>query len=135
MEQVWYSKKFIIFATIKASNPMSKVKNIIWKFISHFKYHIVIVLGILVVGFIDENSFIQRIKYENQIAELKEEIAKYTKRYEADSRYLKELNRNPKAIAKVARERYFMKADDEDIFVLSSDMVKEKEEKKDEKAE
>ena len=34
---------------------------------------------------------------------------------------LKELNTNPDAIAKIARERYFMKADDEDIFVLSDD--------------
>ena len=28
---------------------------------------------------------------------------------------------DPKAIARIARERYFMKADDEDIFVLSDD--------------
>ena len=31
------------------------------------------------------------------------------------------LDSNPKAIEKIARERYFMKADDEDIFVLSDD--------------
>ena len=31
------------------------------------------------------------------------------------------LESNPKAIEKIARERYFMKADDEDIFVLSDD--------------
>lgn len=103
---------------------MSKVTSFIWKFLSHFKYHIVVVLGILIVGFVDENSFIQRFKYEYQIEELKGEIAKYNKRYEADSKYLKELNRDPKAIAKIARERYFMKADDEDIFVLSDDLNK-----------
>ena len=34
---------------------------------------------------------------------------------------LRELETNPKAIEKIARERYFMKADDEDIFVLSDD--------------
>ena len=34
---------------------------------------------------------------------------------------LKELKTDPKAIARVARERYFMKADNEDIFVLSDD--------------
>ena len=34
---------------------------------------------------------------------------------------LKDLNTSPDAIAKIARERYFMKADDEDIFVLSDD--------------
>ena len=34
---------------------------------------------------------------------------------------IRELDRNPKAMEKIARERYFMKADDEDIFVLSDD--------------
>ena len=31
------------------------------------------------------------------------------------------LDSDPKAIEKIARERYFMKTDDEDIFVLSDD--------------
>jgi len=31
------------------------------------------------------------------------------------------LRRDPKAIEKIARERYFMKTDDEDIYVLSDD--------------
>lgn len=114
---------------------MSKITNIVWKFIGRFKYHIVVVLGVLIVGFVDENSFVQRIRYDYQIEELKEEVAKYNKRYETDSRYLKDLNRDPKAIAKIARERYFMKADDEDIFVLSDDMQKSSTDKKDEGAE
>ena len=31
------------------------------------------------------------------------------------------MDKNPKAMERIARERYFMKADDEDIFVLSDD--------------
>jgi cell division protein FtsB len=31
------------------------------------------------------------------------------------------LDSNPKAIEKIARERYFMKEDDEDIFVFSNE--------------
>ncbi|MBQ7422226.1 MAG: septum formation initiator family protein [Prevotella sp.] len=100
---------------------MSKITGFVWRFFSRFKYHLVIVIGIAVVGFLDENSFMKRFEYDYQIEELKAEIDKYTKRYEADSKRLKELNRNPNAIAKIARERYFMKADDEDIFVLSDD--------------
>jgi len=100
---------------------MSKVAGHIWSFLSHFKYHIVVVLGVAMVGFLDENSIMKRFEYEYQIAELKEEIAKYNRRYETDSKVLKELERNPRAIGKIARERYFMKADDEDIFVLSDD--------------
>ena len=31
------------------------------------------------------------------------------------------MSKDPKAMEKIARERYFMKADDEDIYVLSDD--------------
>ena len=34
---------------------------------------------------------------------------------------LNKMKLNPTTIAKIARERYFMKTDDEDIFVLSDD--------------
>jgi hypothetical protein len=42
-------------------------------------------------------------------------------RYQSDMRQIRELNLNPKAMERIARERYFMKHDDEDIFVLSDD--------------
>ena len=84
---------------------MSKT-NPIYAFLSHNKYWLVLIVGVLIVGFFDENSFVQRIKYDMEISELEAQIDKC----------------NPKAITKIARERYFMKADDEDIFVLSDDM-------------
>lgn len=56
-----------------------------------------------------------------QIRDLKEQIAKYNDQY-ADQAKLKEIRMNPNAITKIARERYFMKADDEDIFVLSDEL-------------
>lgn len=93
----------------------------IGKMFSHYKYIITIVVGILVVGFLDENSLMQKIKYEFEIRDLQEEIDKYNASYERDSRQLRMLQNNPKNIEKIARERYFMKADDEDIFVLSDD--------------
>ena len=81
------------------------------------KYTIVCLLGVLIVGFLDENSF----QNKQRISDLEEEIAKYNADYERDQAQIRELNRNPKAMEKIARERYFMKADDEDIFVLSDD--------------
>jgi cell division protein FtsB len=81
----------------------------------------VVVIGIAVVGFLDDNSFMKRIRMELQISDMKDEIQKYNTQNASDSRQLRELKRNPKAIEKIARERYFMKADDEDIYVLSDD--------------
>ncbi len=89
----------------------------------HYKYLIVFAIGIAVVGFLDENSFVQRMKYGMQISDLKEEIKRYNVQHEADAKRLRELKSDPKAIEKIARERYFMKADDEDIFVLSDEKL------------
>ena len=89
---------------------------------SHNKYWIVIIIGVLITVVVDENSVMQRLKLDMQISDLKEQIADYNAQYERDQARLKDLRRNPHAIAKIARERYFMKADDEDIFVLSDEL-------------
>lgn len=94
---------------------------IVWSFIRHYKYLITIVICVLIVGFVDENSFMKRIQYELQISDMKREINRYRTQHEADMGKLRELRRNPKAIEKIARERYFMKSDNEDIYVLSDD--------------
>ena len=82
------------------------------------KYTIVCLLGVLIVGFLDENSIWSHFQNKQRISDLEEEIAKYNADYERDQAQIRELNRNPKAMEKIARERYLMKADDEDIFVL-----------------
>jgi cell division protein DivIC len=93
----------------------------VWSVLARYKYLITIVIGVAVVGFIDENSYMKRIQYDLQISRMKEEIRKYNIQNEQSTKALDELKRNPKAIRKIARERYFMKADDEDIYVLSTD--------------
>lgn len=99
---------------------MSKL-SVVWSILARNKYLITIVVGVAVVGFIDDNSYLQRIRYELQISEMKSEIERYNLQNEQSMRALDALRRNPKAIEKIARERYFMKSDDEDIYVLSTD--------------
>ena len=79
------------------------------------------------MGFLDENSFVRRVQLELQVSDMEAEIEKYRFIYESDSRQLRELRTNPRAFEKIARERYFMKADDEDIYVLSDDQKPETE--------
>lgn len=99
---------------------MSRI-NVLFSFLGHYKYLIVIIVGVAFVGFFDENSFMRRMQLDMQIEDMENEIAKYKKINAEDTRQLRELRRNPKSVEKIARERYFMKADDEDIFVLSDD--------------
>ena len=85
------------------------------------KYSLVTVIGILIVGIFDENSVWNHMLKKQKIEELEEEISVYKKLNENNLRQLKQLKTDVKAVERIARERYFMKADDEDIFVLSDD--------------
>ena len=85
------------------------------------KYAVVFFAGVAIVGFLDENSVWSHVKNLQRISELTEETKKYNEEFQRDQAQVRELDKNPKAIERIARERYVMKADDEDIFVLSDD--------------
>lgn len=85
------------------------------------KYIVVCVLGVLIIGFLDENSVWNHLKNQQRISELQDEIDQYNAEHNQNQAQIRRLNNDPKAMEKIARERYFMKADDEDIFVLSDD--------------
>ena len=102
---------------------MKKVKQILSRIyhIPALKYVVVTLIGIILIGFVDENSVWHHMVNKQRISELQEEIDAYTLQNKNDQAQIQKLDSDPKAIKKIARERYFMKADDEDIFVLSDD--------------
>lgn len=90
----------------------------IWGFICRRKYLITVVAFAVLIGFLDENSLLRRLAYEQEISQLKEEIEKYRADYEENTRRLNELSTDPDAIEKIAREKYLMKKPNEDIYVF-----------------
>jgi cell division protein FtsB len=85
------------------------------------KYLLTILIIVLIVGVVDEDSFLNRHPRRVRIEMLKHEIANYKNQYkEADSK-IRELENNPKAVEKIARERYHMKKADEDVFVFEDE--------------
>ena len=105
---------------LKDKRTMEKA-SLIYAILSKYKYLITIVIGLFVVCFADSNSFYRRMVLHYEIMELKSEIEYYNNAYKNDQKQLRDLDRDPRNIERIARERYFMKADDEDIYVLSSD--------------
>ena len=54
---------------------------------------------------------------------LRDEIEKYRLEYEENTERLNELMVDSGAIERIAREKYFMKKPNEDIFVFEEDMT------------
>ncbi len=106
---------------------MKKIKNLLFRIyhIPSLKYIVVVVAAVILVGFVDDNSIWKHMRNKQYIGELEDEIEKYHEQFQRDQAQIHLLESNPKAIQKIARERYFMKADDEDIFVLSDDVPTE----------
>ena len=107
----------------KRKKYMKKVKSLLLRIyhIPALKYIVVALIAVVLIGFVDENSIWNHLRNKQRISDLEDEIEQYTERYHQDQEKIRTLDGNPKAIEKIARERYFMKADDEDVFVLSDD--------------
>ena len=82
------------------------------------KYILTVLLILLIVGVVDEDSFLNRHPRRVRINTLQQEIANYKRQYNEADRKIRDLENNPKAVEKIARERYHMKRADEDVFVF-----------------
>lgn len=90
----------------------------VWNYLSRHKYGFVVLLFVILVGFVDENSLWNRYQHRAELRELRSEIRRYTELYEHDTRYLEQMSSNPEVLTEIARERYYMKTDDEDVFIF-----------------
>ncbi|MDR0757248.1 MAG: septum formation initiator family protein [Tannerella sp.] len=76
-------------------------------------------VAILVCTFVfgDSNLYV-RFRYENKIRELEREIRYYRKEVEISKRKLDGLQANRERLERYAREEFFMKNPNEDIFII-----------------
>ena len=73
--------------------------------------------------FFDRNDMISQLDYRSQVNKLKAEKEFYNKEIAQVEKDLTELTTDQKKLEKFAREKYLMKKDNEDVFVI----VEEKE--------
>lgn len=85
------------------------------------KYIIVLVAGVLIVGFLGDNSVVAHLRNNARKSELRKEIAIKVAQSKANQEQVHLLQTDPKAVERVGREQHFMRHDDEDVFVLSDD--------------
>ncbi len=82
------------------------------------KYLIVLVFFVVWVGFFDVHNFKEQLQYRLKINELEDEKEYYLKKIKEDSLRLNELRTNDENLEKYAREKYHMKKEGEEIFLL-----------------
>lgn len=81
------------------------------------KYIVTLFFIILIVGFVDDNSFMNRQERIEEIEKLEVEISLLKAKFEDDTRKLKSLDEYDNVV-RLAREKYLMKRQDEDVFVV-----------------
>jgi len=113
---------------------VGKINNI-WSYLAKHKYLITLVLGTLLIGLVGENSLLHYMKLQVRLSEGEEELEEYQQQYERDSLRLRALQSNHKGVERIAREKYFMKHPDEDVFVLSTEEHKQSTENTDERTD
>lgn len=96
---------------------MSKI-HFVWHFMRRHKYLLTVLIIALIVGIVDEDSILNRQPRRARIDMLRREIANYKQQYDEADKKIRELESNPKAVEKIARERYHMKRPNEDVFVF-----------------
>jgi cell division protein FtsB len=86
------------------------------------KYFLVTVAFVVWMVFFDKNDLFSQYQYHQQVSKLKLERDFYKLQTTKVEKDLDELTSNPEKLEKFAREKYLMRKDNEDVFVI----VKEK---------
>ena len=89
-----------------------------WSKIFRNKYLLAIVVFILIILFFDDNNLIERFKLLDETQELESQIEFYEKEIEESNRKFEELKTDSNNLEKFAREEFFMKKDNEDVYII-----------------
>lgn len=82
------------------------------------KYIITFIVFLVWIFFIDTFDIITQIKMNKEFKQLKEQQEFYKSEVEKDSTIIYNLNNNPEEQERFARERFLMKKDNEDLYIV-----------------
>ena len=68
--------------------------------------------------FLDKNDFFAQFDRRKELRELEQSKAYYTREIASERKELEALKTNPATLEKYAREKYYMKRDNEEIFLV-----------------
>jgi cell division protein FtsB len=82
------------------------------------KYVLTLIAFVIWMIFFDAKDILTQRERSQELRELQQSKAYYTEEIAKEKKALEELKSNPAAIEKYAREKYLMKRDNEDLFIV-----------------
>jgi len=83
------------------------------------KFFIALTLFIAIILFFDKNDLFTQMDRNRQLHDLQKSKHYYSARITAVNAELGKMRSNPATLEKYAREKYLMKRDNEDLFIIS----------------
>lgn len=82
------------------------------------KYTITVTVFLVFLTFFDDRNLLRKYSMKQEIKSLETELTQYRQNIERSREEIKRLNTDTLYLEKVAREKYLMKRDNEDIFIF-----------------
>lgn len=116
VDNVFKLQQIAVENTLFLSKLVIQMKNIIS--IIKNKYLLTVIGLSIWVIFFDKNDLKTELELRREVMQLEEERNYFAREIHSITSDIKELYTNPKTLEKFAREKYLMKRDNEEIFVI-----------------
>lgn len=101
---------------------IQRLKNFYIQYLSKVNPYWLVTIGFFLLTFTTgDSSLYQRYMYDEKIRNLEKEIKHYQKEIEINSKKLHDLRTDKEGLERFAREEYYMKRANEDIFIIKND--------------
>lgn len=100
---------------------MSRIKDFYNKYLSRVNAYWLVTIVFFALTFVmGDSSLYKRYTYDEKIRSLEKEIKHYQKEIEINSKKLNDLHTDKEGLERFAREDYFMKKPNEDVFIIKN---------------
>lgn len=100
---------------------MSRIKDFYNKYLSRINAYWLVTIVFFALTFVmGDSSLYKRYTYDEKIRSLEKEIKHYQKEIEINSKKLNDLHTDKERLERFAREEYFMKKPNEDVYIIKN---------------
>lgn len=98
---------------------MSFLKDFYNKYLSKINAYVLVIIGFVALTFTaGDSNLYKRYTYDEKIRGLEKEIKYYQNEIEVNKKKLNDLHTDKEGLERFAREEYYMKKPNEDVFII-----------------